>query len=808
MSEIRTVALEAYEHGLCPLPPAEDGSKQPQPRASSWEWKEFQKHRPTLDQLETWWGPRTGVGYVTGKVSGNLEMLEFEDATTFEMYRDTLEGLGLEDIIARVESGYCVATPGGGMHLLYHCETIEGNTELAKRPTLPEERKHERDNVRVLIETRGEGGYTVEAPSNGTVHPTGGQYRQLCGSVSTIATIMPDERAQLFAVARSFDQMPQDEPREQGEPRATTTGKRPGDDYRRRHGTLNTFREIIEAHGWVLVYSRGDVGFFRRPGKKKGVSATFGHAGSDLFYVFSSATDFKAERGYNAFSVYAHLNHAGNFIEAARALGEKGYGEPLPILTAHQTARGTGVPPQEQYDPPFNLSDLGNARRLVRAHGSDLRYCRPFGKWFAWNERHWCEDDTGEVIRHAKATVGSIYTEASNAEDDGERKSLAKHALKTEGEARIHAMIGLAESEPDIPIVPDDLDRHPWLLTVENGTIDLRTGTLGPHRRDHLITKCAPVRFDPDAQCPRWTAFLDSIFAKDSDVISFVKRALGYSLSGSTRERVLFILHGGGRNGKGTLLEVVRDILGPDYSSDTPTDTLLVKRDSGIPNDIAKLRGTRFVTASEVDEGRRLAEATVKKLTGGDMVSARFMRGEFFDFMPAFKLWLGTNHKPDIRGTDRAIWDRLRTIPFGVRFVKPDEEPDAPPHLHADLELRDKLIAEAPGILAWMVEGCLEWQRDGLGYPKAVKDATAGYRAEMDIIGNFLSDCCLVSEAASVTAKDLYGSYTRWCESTGEKPITQTMVGKRLTERGFDSAQVGKSRARTWIGIGLQLETG
>lgn len=467
-----------------------------------------------------------------------------------------------------------------------------------------------------------------------------------------------------------------------------------------------------------------------------------------------------------------------------------------------------GEQPQDQLSdgPTINPSDLGNARRLVRDHGEDIHYCTRFAKWYEWRDGYWRDDETDEIVRLAKATVGTIYSDAANTTDESERKALAKHALKSEGEQRIHAMIGLAESEPGIPIRPDELDCDPWLLTVKNGTLDLRTGKLGPHRREDLITKRAPVTFDPDASCIRWTAFLESIFAGDADLIRFVKRALGYSLSGSTRERVLFILHGVGRNGKGTMLEVVRAILGPDYSSDTPTDTLLVKRDSGIPNDIAKLRGARFVTASEVDEGRRLAEATVKKLTGGDMVSARFMRGEFFDFMPAFKLWLGTNHKPDIRGTDRAIWDRLRTIPFGVRFVKPDEEPDAPVELHADPLLREKLLEEAPGILAWMVQGCLEWQRDGLGYPKAVKDATAGYRAEMDILGNFISDCCVVSESAHATAKDLYGAYNRWCESTGEKPMTQTMVGKRLTERGFDSAQVGKVRARTWIGIGIRSE--
>ncbi len=231
-----------------------------------------------------------------------------------------------------------------------------------------------------------------------------------------------------------------------------------------------------------------------------------------------------------------------------------------------------------------------------------------------------------------------------------------------------------------------------------------------------------------------------------------------------------------------------------DYALRTPTDTLLARRDAGIPNNIAALKGARFVSASEADEGRRLAEATIKDLTGGDTISARFMRGEWFDFLPEFKLWLGTNHKPVIRGTDRAIWDRIRLIPFAVRI--PDEEQDK--------HLRTKLLAEAPGILAWAVEGCLAWQRDGLGEPREVRDATAGYRAEMDVLAGFLEDRCVVKEAARVSAKDLYASYVGWCDETGEKPMTQKAMGQRLGERGFDSARVGKDRARYWLGLGLR----
>ena len=282
--------------------------------------------------------------------------------------------------------------------------------------------------------------------------------------------------------------------------------------------------------------------------------------------------------------------------------------------------------------------------------------------------------------------------------------------------------------------------------------------------------------------------------AGNADLIEFLQRAIGYSLTGDTSERAFLILHGAGRNGKSTLLETVRAVLGPDYADRTRTETLLAKKEGEIPNDVAKLRGLRFVTASEADEGRRLAEATIKDLTGGDAISARFMRAEWFSFLPQFKLWLGTNHRPVIRGTDNAVWDRIRLVPFDVRI----------PEAEQDKHLRDKLLAEAPGILAWAVEGCRSWRQDGLGAPREVREATAGYRGEMDVLGAFLDDCCIVDPNAHAAAKDLYAAYTRWCDENGERSLSQKAVGQRLAERGFDAVRMGKSRSRYWVGVGVR----
>ncbi len=454
-------------------------------------------------------------------------------------------------------------------------------------------------------------------------------------------------------------------------------------------------------------------------------------------------------------------------------------------------AKASAWEPSDGLVADEHLTDLGNARRLVAAHGRDLRYSPAWATWFVWDGKRWARDDSLEVVRRAKAAVRQLYADAMAVADLDRRGPLVKHALRTESAARLMGMVTLAQSEPSIPVHPDQLDTDPWVLNVANGTLDLRTGQLRPHRRDEMLTKLAPVVYDSAAPSPAFTAFLDRIFAGNPDLITFVQRAAGYSLTGQTGERVFFILWGVGANGKSTLLEVLRTMLG-DYAMRTPTETLLVKREGAIPNDVARLKGARFVTASEADEGKRLGEALIKDLTGNETISARFMRAEWFDFKPEFKLWLSTNHKPVIRGTDKAIWDRIRLVPFTVRI--PDAEQDK--------QLGAKLRAELPGILRWVVDGCLAWQRDGLGMPAEVEEATAAYRAEMDLLAQFIEDACVVDAKASTTAKYLHAAYQGWCEANGERALTQKALGDKLRERGFEPRKAGKGR-RVWDGIGV-----
>jgi len=440
----------------------------------------------------------------------------------------------------------------------------------------------------------------------------------------------------------------------------------------------------------------------------------------------------------------------------------------------------------------FPYTDLGNAERFISQHGDNLRYSFTLCRYLVWDRARWKVDETGQVERWAKATARNCYAEAARIEDDHKRGEALANAQSLESAAKIRAMMELGRSEAGIPVRPADMDRDSWLLTTANGTVELRTGTIREHRREDLVTKLAPVAWDPGANCPLWLAFLGRIFDRSEQLIAFIRRAIGYSLTGKTTERCVFILYGAGSNGKTTLLKVVMTLLG-DYALRTPTQTLMAKRGESIPNDVARLKGARFITASETEENARLAEATIKDLAGNDVISARFMRGEWFDFALEGKIWLATNHKPLIRGTDRAIWDRIRLIPFNVRIEDSEKDPN----------LFDKLCAELPGILRWAVEGCLEWQRDGLGVPEEVAEATETYRAEMDSLAGFIAECCTVQHSAQAGASDLYRVYRAWTEANGDRAMSQRAFGLQLGERGFTGGGRTTGGRKVWRGIGL-----
>jgi len=441
-----------------------------------------------------------------------------------------------------------------------------------------------------------------------------------------------------------------------------------------------------------------------------------------------------------------------------------------------------------------NLTDLGNAKRFVRLHGGDVRYCVQRRRWLLWDGTRWKMDDALLVDGLVESVSLDIDRESSQTQDSDRRKKLRQEAQAVESSAGKRNLLEMARSL--VTVRQCELDSNRLLLTVKNAVIDLERMCSTEPRREDLLTKQADVEYHSGADCPRWREFLQMVMAGNEDLIAFLQKAAGYSLTGLCDERCLFILYGSGRNGKSTFVETLASILG-DFATRTPTETLMAKQHDGIPNDIAALKGARFVHAAESKEGRGLSEALIKDLTGNDTISARFMRAEWFTFKPEFKLWLSTNHKPVIRETSNAIWDRIRLVPFTVRIS--DEK------LIPASEVAKMFAEEKSGILNWMLEGLAMWRGEGLGMPDSVRRATSDYRSEMDVLGEFIDESCVISTTAEVTVAALYEAYTRWCEQNHEKAIKKRTLGERLIEKGFDRGQkTTGDRAKMWVGIGLR----
>jgi putative DNA primase/helicase len=473
--------------------------------------------------------------------------------------------------------------------------------------------------------------------------------------------------------------------------------------------------------------------------------------------------------------------------------GKQTYGQRT-IARATAESRNHGQDKTPKTPHQFKCTDLGNAERFAHDHGRDHRYVHTWGQWLIWDGKRWKKDVTDEIFRRAKKTIRNIYQEAAATTDDAARAAIAAWAKRSEAQGRVNALIELAKAEPTIAITHEVLDAAPYLFNCTNGTLCLKTGQLREHRREDCLTKLSPVTFQADASCPKWLRFLDRIMGGDAELIKFLQRFSGYSLTADVSEQCLAFLYGSGSNGKSTFVETLNEVWG-DYFQRAPS-SLIVKRpdgSDGIPNDIARLPGARMVVTSEVEDGCRMAESRIKDLTGGDRLIARFMRQEFFEFDPTHKIWIYGNHRPYIVGTDLGIWRRIMQIPFEVTI----------PAGERDLHLKESLIAEElPGILAWCVAGCLEWQQNGLNPPPKVVEATEEYRAEMDTVGQFIDERCLCSPPATIGKDELYREYQTWSEESGLRSLSKNRFGRRVKEKTFHDTRSGGRRI--WIGLALQ----
>jgi putative DNA primase/helicase len=493
--------------------------------------------------------------------------------------------------------------------------------------------------------------------------------------------------------------------------------------------------------------------------------------------------------------------------ERARERADRGYNYEAVKDKATEPQPEAGK--EEEQKPEIRTTDRGNGLRLVERYREVIRYCHPWKSWLVWDGKRWKPDDTAEAVRLAKETLDhyirkslkdiATFTKAIQEAGDDTKHILQKNRdaaqaelawlIKSEDSTKMNHMLFMAQSELPIPILPGDFDRNPWLLNVANGTIDLKTGTLLPHRREDLITKISPVEYLPDSPCPLLEKFLWRIMDGNQDLITYLQRAVGYSLTADVSEQCLFFLHGAGCNGKSTFLKIILWMMG-DYGLQTVSDLLLAKNSEAHPTERADLFQMRFATTIETEEGKKMAESLMKQLTGGDRLRARKCFKDFFEFDQTWKLWLAANHKPTVRGTDLAVWRRIKLTPFTVTIT--DQEKDK--------NLDAKLKKELPGILAWSVRGCIDWQKTGLQEPEEVKQATDSYRAEQDTIGKFIDECCFVNPEVRYRNGDMFDAYQKF---SGDKQMTEPAFNDRLRARGFESKR-GTGGYYFWHGIALQ----
>jgi len=791
-------------------------------------WEPWTQEPVSEADVRAWFAdpkPPAALGIIGGVVSGHLEVIDIDDAALVKPWTDLVKELDTELFKSLVVE----RTLRGRIHILYRCESaVPGSMKLAIG-SLDEKHK-------ALIETKGEGGYVCAAPSPG--------YRLLRGAVEALPVITPEQRADLIQISRQFTRasVVTDAPAPPGGKQPDIDGDRPGDEFNRS----GDWRAVLLAHGWQCTKRHGDEEGWRRPGKERGgISATWNHV-PNAFYVFSTgAHPLEDQKAYSPFALLTILDHDGDYSAAARALRPRPTRCPQPmqdeppmpsdedgppLAGGAQLAPALVEVPLDDADAPpevgtralppvaeaqnvraqglrdlvyLDCTDRGNAQAFVALHGDHYRYEKMreragrlgSGDWHRWSGHRWMPTDDSREIRDMIQTMDARI-DAARLIPDAKAQDAAVKALKAATNAgKLLSALMLASTDEKLIWGRDTkLDPDPMLLGCKNGVLDLRTGDLRDGRPEDMITKTTGVAFRPEAQCPRWERFLLEVFQDDEELVDFVWRAVGYTLTGLTKEQVLFLLIGGGSNGKSVFLDALRLVVG-DYGDAASFSTFEdAEKSDRQTNDIAALRGRRLVTASESRQGARVDESRIKAITGEQVVKCRFLFAEYFEYELTYKVWLSANHKPNIRGTDDGIWRRIRLIPFNAKF-----KGDA-----IDRDLPNVLAEEAPGILAWAVRGCHAWLEDGLAPPAKVIEATREYREEQDIVGSFLHDYIEEIPGTQIAASAIYLKYTEWASDNGIKhPLTKKRLGQELGLRGYTSEHCRTGR----IYRGIQIKS-
>ena len=440
----------------------------------------------------------------------------------------------------------------------------------------------------------------------------------------------------------------------------------------------------------------------------------------------------------------------------------------------------------------YPLTETGQAESLALLYGDQMRFDQTSRKWHYWNGVYWKEDRRGFTRRKVILAARARFASAKNFDDKDERLALAKFATRCEDANKIDHVIEIAGDIEPFSTGHEEFNLNPNLFACPNGVVNLKEGLLEKGRQSDMIGLSSNVPYRAGETCDRWLLFLEEIFLGNYDLINFIQRAVGYTMTGHSSEQCFFLCHGTGSNGKSVFFDIMEQLFG-EYAGVMSFNSLLEgnRRSNEHSDDIATVSHARFVSVIEVSESKRLDEGRVKSLTGGDTVTARAIFGHTFTFKPQFKLWTAFNHKPVIRSTDEGIWRRVRLIPFDAYF----------PKSKADDKLISKLCLELPGILLWSVEGAVKWYEQGLGEPEIVLQATKEYRSESDVFADFLEDCTIQGEGYEVKAHEIYDVYQKWREQNGEKDISGTAFGRKMNDRGFK--KVREIRGRKYMGIGL-----
>jgi len=760
---ILSIVQRYYKLGFTPIP-CEPRSKKP-----THEWGLWQQRRPDWDELERVWreaikrfGENLNIATILGKAH-NLCAVDVDDPQAFRQARQAI-GLTEDDL----RTWTILSHRGGALIFCY-----------PKGHNLPSKVSNELWGAELL----GDRHLRMLPPS---IHPVGTPYRWLKGHEPDQIPLADIPEPLLFAF---IGERPKPTPRS-----VTLPQNGHGDD----NGLPSWAHAVVALlqpywqEGWRHDTALALAGTFAKRGVPKETAEAI------LRQLTQTANDPEVKDRLRALiDTYERL------AEGESVLAWQGLERVLDEDTLKALDRLLPEPPRNGHRPTLATierperpcTDLGNAERLVRLFGDRICFVAQWG-WLVWDGKRWARDNGNQrITKLAEETVRQIYREAAETDNPDERAKLAKWAIASESRQRITSMIDLAA--PMRLASPDEFDADDWLLNLENGVLNLRTLEFLLHDPNLKLTKLAPVAYDPNADCPKWKAFLQRIFNDNERLIRFVQRAVGYSLTGSTREQCLLFLHGTGANGKSTFLEVIRALLG-DYAVTAEFSTFVADRKSSVRNDIARLHNARLVTAIEVGEGKRFAEELIKTLTGGDTVTARFLYREFFEFRPRFKVWLAANYKPEIRGSDYAIWRRIRLIPFTVTIPPEEQIPD----------LAEQLKEELSGILNWALEGLRDWLANGLQPPPEVTEATEAYRAEMDIVGLFVQDACVPDPKAVTPSKTLYEAFREWCAENGHELLTPKQFGRRLSAKGFTCgrARVEGKLCRCWFGLRLRNE--